>query len=110
VWIVTREKPTGSRLFRVCATASVLGVLFGELFLLTAWAATDFDPGVGRDFRYIGVLLVVILSVATVLHYPWSPTWVRAGGARPDDDPQALSRDAMHVGMVQNNDPRLLAE
>jgi hypothetical protein len=73
VWIRISEKPTGRRLFRVCAAASLATALFGGLFLLACWAAADFDVAAGRELAYLGLVLVGILGAAVLLYYPWSP-------------------------------------
>jgi hypothetical protein len=84
MWIRFRERPTGRRLFRVCAAASVSAVLFGGLFLLACWAAADFDATVGRELTYLGLLLVGILGAGVLVYYPWSLRWAEANGCKPD--------------------------
>jgi hypothetical protein len=73
-------------------------VLFGGLFLLSCWAAAGFDPAVGRDLRYLGLLLVGILGTAVFLHYPWSPSWAAANGCTPDAEPGAAPDSAPKAG------------
>lgn len=80
-------------MFRVCVISSLAAVLGGGLFLYGCWAATDFDPEAGRQFRYNGTLLVVVLGVAVQMYYPWSLRWVRANGCRPDVTPGTSSGD-----------------
>lgn len=89
MWIRIGEKPTGRRLFRVCAVASLAAALFGGRFLFAGWAAADFDAAVGRELRYLALLLVGILGAAVLLHYPWNPRWAAANGCRPDAEPGA---------------------
>ncbi len=87
MWIRLRERPTGRRLFRVCLWASVAAAVVGGVALLACWAATGYDPQAGRDFAYLAELDGVVLTVAVVLHYPWSPRWVECNLGRPDDEP-----------------------
>jgi hypothetical protein len=87
VWIRIGEKPTGRRLFRVCAAASLAAVLFGGLFLLACWATADFDVAAGRELGYLGLVLVGILGAAVLMYYPWSPRWAAANGCRPNAEP-----------------------
>jgi hypothetical protein len=89
MWIRIGEKPTGRRLFRVCAAASLAAVLFGGLFLLACWATTDFDVAAGRVLGYLGLMLVGVLGAAVLMHYPWSPGWAAANGCKPDAEQDA---------------------
>jgi hypothetical protein len=84
--IPVRDRPTGRRLFRVCAAASACAAIFGGVFLLAGWGAAGFDAAVGRELRPLALLLVGSLGGAVVLHYPWSPAWAAANGCRPDAD------------------------
>jgi len=85
MWIRVRERPTGRRLFHVCAAASGIAVLAGGLFFLACWAATGYDPEAGRDFGKAEACLAAVLVTGVLVHYPWGPCWVRANGCRPDD-------------------------
>jgi hypothetical protein len=69
--------------------ASSAAFLVGTAALLACWAATDYDPVIGRELRYLWFLLLGLTAVAVVMHYPWSPRWVAANGCKPDAEPHA---------------------
>ena len=89
MWIRIREKPSGRRLFRVCAAANLAAVLVVGLFLLACWAAADFDVAAGRELGYLGLVLVGTLGAAILLYYPWSSRWAAANACKPDAEPSA---------------------
>jgi hypothetical protein len=86
MWFPRADRPTGHRLFRVCAIASCAGILIGCSFLALCWVAVGFDAEIGRVLRNLGLLLLGTLGLAMLLHYPWSPSWAAANGCKPDDD------------------------
>ena len=83
MWIRIHEQPTGCRLFRTCAMASLVAVLVGGLILFSCWVTIDYDLETGRSLGYFGVLLVGILGAGVLIHYPWSPFWVKVNGCKP---------------------------
>jgi hypothetical protein len=82
-----KDRPTGRQLFRTTAVAAALGWLCGAAGLFASWAIGGYDPSLGRDCLYAQAVLTGILGWAMLTHYPWSPRWVGAMGARLADPP-----------------------
>lgn len=82
----TQGRPTAKQLFRTTVVVNLTAIVFGVLVLWGCWAVADYDADVGREMRFLGTILVVGLGLATLLYYPWGPTWAAANGCKPEPE------------------------